>query len=523
MDTCLALKNKPKLFSASQASPRPARRGARSEASSKAGRDRHGRSNDLFPPPTPRVPQVAFEDPRMNDRNLIAAYPDPEDRRDAIEEAYGVTVSMKEALAASPGLRKKPQPLRPLNDANDAQRIPLNTAKAQPKTIVKSSTFTTLRPGRSRKRRDRNSAPRPMATNPLSPVRLSSVAAPSARIVMDSKQLSNEPFWLKATTTAPTKPDASDRETRAVEQSSKSANDRSLSAARSSRSEIIKQSSKGYLQERGEEVPPHYNKVVFPPQPPKRADSTDDKSPESDSDYESDVYSDVNLKPANAVNKDTPEDELSDSSSLVPRTAYKRELMRPLSKGRGLVAVHHSALLSTPLTEDKVLPETYFAKRSADTAVKLITRRIALDEEESALLSALRATGLQVSGYDVIVCPMNEFAPVNQATPTVTAGDSNPSQNSKSISDDKSRYPVENRPNRDSVNSSGNGNRGRLLFKISLDDGGDVAEVYEYDSPPAVALKICQENQIDNPLVRDRFSSQIARKFQRALERLQVV
>lgn len=483
-DNCPSKTSKNKNTSSSRpAGGVVARRGRRLDFAAPSSSRGRG-FTDLFPPPTPKLPQVKHDDPRMNDRNWIAAYPDPADRKDAIEEASGGSVSMKQARAAAPGLAKTPHRMESLNAMNNARRKNSASAKSRPKTVVKTASFTPVK-GRTGKNRYETRPAHARAT------RLYNLPLTACRTTV---KLSEQPFWpVKAQTIPVKKPTSAELVAQQVVPVAKETEASASSAANPDKSEIVKQSGKGFLQERGEKVPSHYNTVVFPPRAPKRAVATDHAHESTDSDYQTDVYSDDEVRPAAATVRRQSENDLSDDSLTTYPLSDRMRAQKQLSS-----------------SDAQSGAKRYLRSSSAKKAFignTIVTGRILLDQDELSIIKSLAAHNIHLAGYDVFHEMSGEPAVIE-------------------INMAMARAPIERVPDVSRgtdvdqlVQTRTAPEKKRELFKIMVEDA-ETIQVYDTDEPLAVALRICRENRIDDPEIQQRWNEQITKKFQKMQEKV---
>lgn len=449
-----------------------------------------------------------FDDDRMNDRGWLAAFPDPVARRNAIDD-----YCQRSRLVQSPDRKVA---------------VPKQHIVAKVKKNESGENLSQTLPPISM----------PLSEPPGSPRSSSAKREPR---IFNAAALIERPFWKSANNKADNA-ETSTHTGNSAFVTPKNANSALPSTKLvSGQVESVRQSSKGYLQERCEEVPSHYKKVSIIPAQPKRAQAI--WNSDSDSEYSSDVYSDPDLRQGNLHRRHSSNDNRTQreasptigksvddarekKSAMVTRydrATESRRLHKPsIAEVRRLESFSHSDAnqnVRVPIQGDQVFTQS--SKRDAENIPS---------QEMEELLRSLQAAGLKVVDQDFSDIYDGSFDQLLEGPVQVSSRDSQLDGTCMDLSgkSDVGRH-TESREFSDGHASMINGKRALkvnstdvvsrgVLFTLKFQDISWA--IFESDNPDELVDRVCRECNIGDGDVRRRIAEQIANKFKRSLAKL---
>lgn len=261
---------------------------------------------------TSRMSQSRFVDSRMNDKNLIAAYPDPAMRADILQQIHKEPISMVEASPRSSGTSTTTVVAQPRKAPNESHSDAQSSSKRAKTDVFQLASISEISA----------TAPKPRLHKAPAHSRARYQRAPSSTAIplRTPIQIADQPFWLSGYQTsqkASASPKPATSTTAITSTASPAAGathttspqeNRPISDPEILRSQKQDLNTASALQNRRQPVPPSKLREAVPGH--KHA-----MSATSESDYESDVYSDPDLRTI----------DYSDSETVCPDHVAKPE------------------------------------------------------------------------------------------------------------------------------------------------------------------------------------------------------
>lgn len=468
-------------------------------------------------------------DPRMNDRNWIAAYPDPGDRSLALINTPNEGISRTDVLVS--GLQTDVSKVASVKKKRTRKTTPALTGGTVESTGLQSA-LAGAKIG-SKKQSSEKADPNVQIRRKRSSRHATGTIAPLSDLV-------SYPFWIggpnspcqPAKNTSKPDPDTALRWTSSTEPTRPNTCELSSSSP-----DITAQSSKGYIQQRPPELPSHYSKVILRSLAPTRGHvgTFSDETSESSS-FGSDVYSDPGLR-SFGFQSHANEHGSSDEECLTISGSLHTCNLTHSADSTGRPYLNHREGSSDGQTsfEGLSIPRARQIHDISSGAQSCKIVAPAIDNIEEAKLWLDDQRGLSVQRtieHVALIYSDDSEIDENEVTKSTKVGNTVASKSSSTRSctgtefvstcldksaRDQDHLDVITQPA--SVCSSTAEDKGRFLFTIDLDNRR--RDVHEREKPSDVVAALCRDHAVEDSDTRERFEHAITAKFQKAFKKLQ--